>query len=105
MRIRIETIYKAGNPLVTPFDDGSVGLHEMDLDGGYRVDFRPEHLPALRELIQKLGETSSCAMDDAAEQAAGEEVEWRKSNDLRIPGPTGRTTGGREPERIRPASG
>ena len=63
MKIRAQTIYEAMKPIVTPFDDGSVALHDHDLNGGYRVDFRPKHLGTLRELIRELEEISAAAQE------------------------------------------
>jgi len=54
MKIHFSATYqpeKSDNVCVTPFHDGTVGLHSMD---AFRVDLGPEHIPIIEQLLAAL---------------------------------------------------
>jgi hypothetical protein len=54
METHIDTTYRlepSDQVCVTPFHDGTVGLHSFQ---SFRIDFSPEHIPILEKLIAAL---------------------------------------------------
>ena len=68
----VYTLEKGDLVTTTKFEDGSVSAFipgYMSTDNrGFRIDFLPEHIPALQSLITLLGEDEAAADTDASPQ-------------------------------------